>query len=78
MDALRKKEMGLYAGVWMVLFALSFVPGFPSRKSLLPFFVLFVAHDALAVPFLTRKRIRCRRTDLTGLSHPAERRISGP
>ena len=57
MDALRKKEMGLYAGVWMALFALSFVPGFPSRKSLLPFFVLFVAHDALAVPFLGRKQV---------------------
>ncbi|MBP3257302.1 MAG: LytTR family transcriptional regulator [Bacteroidales bacterium] len=57
MDVLRKKEMGLYAGVWIVLFALSFVPAFPSWKLLLPFFVLFVAHDTLAVPFLGRKQV---------------------
>ncbi|MBQ9195072.1 MAG: LytTR family transcriptional regulator [Bacteroidales bacterium] len=57
MDALRKKEMGLYAGVWMVLFALSFVSGFPSWKSLLPYFVLFALHEILAVPFLTRKQV---------------------
>ena len=57
MDALRKKEMGLYTGVWMALFALSMFPFFPSWKSLLPFFVLFVAHDVLAVPFLTRKQV---------------------
>ena len=57
MKVLRKKEIGLYAGVWMALFALSILPVFPSWKSLLPFFFLFVLHEALAVPFLGRKQV---------------------
>jgi hypothetical protein len=51
MDALQKRELLLYAVVWALAFVL-----FPSPMAVLPFFLLFLAHNFLAVPFLLRKQ----------------------
>lgn len=70
MDVMRKREIGLYAVVWVLVFAL--VPAcllFSGRDfslswremldiwaQILPFFLLFLIHDTLAAPFLLRKK----------------------